>query len=165
MKSLHSLILITSFGLLAACSEGAPEPATETGVAADAAKQPPSNGAPIVDAPKPEELPTEVLADAIAAGSALGANGAVSAAKTRYGIGETVYASAPAGGHPAGSKFNVYWTYQDGTTHKEESKPLPPAAEYINFQFSSADGMKPGKYNVQIDFDFTPIGITEFTVN
>lgn len=163
MKFPHTLVLIASFALLAACSKGVPDPAVDTPTA-DTAQQPPANAVP-AEAPKPEELPAEVRADAIAAGSALGDNGAVSAAKASYGIGDIVYASAPTRGHAVGTEASVYWTYQDGTTHKEESKPIPSGADYINFQFSKADGMKPGKYNVQIDVDFTPVGIVDFKVN
>ena len=68
----------------------------------------------------------------------------------------------PTKGHAPGAKGYVYWTYQDGRTHKEEAKPV--AGEFLSFQFSQADGMKPGKYNVEIDINDKPVGIVDFTV-
>lgn len=166
MKSLHTLALIASLVLLAACGKDQPAPAVDTAstAAAEAAKQQAANSAAAV-APKPEQLPVEVRADAIAAGDAVGDNGAVSSAKTSYSVGDTVYASMPVRGHAAGAEAGVYWTYQDGNTHKEERKPIPAGAEFMNFQFSRADGMKPGKYNVQIDVDLKPVGIVDFKVD
>ena len=62
----------------------------------------------------------------------------------------------------AGAIARVYWTYQDGTSDKEEEKPV--AGDIVNFSFSQADGMQPGAYNVQIDIDDVPVGIADFQV-
>jgi hypothetical protein len=148
---------------LAACNKQGPEmPQAPADTApADTAAQP---------APPPDLSDTgvdkvetvTVRADAIAVGHQVGPNQAVSAAKRAYTTADTIYASLPTKGQPAGAKGYVYWTYQDGRTHKEEAKPV--SGEYLNFQFSQADGMKPGKYNVEIDINDKPVGIVDFTV-
>ena len=66
-----------------------------------------------------------------------------------------------AGGKASG-KAHVYWTFEDGTTVKEEDKPV--SGDVVSFEMSQASGMKPGQYNVQIDIDGVPVGITDFVV-
>lgn len=160
-----TLALAVALAVLAGCSSDEAPADTTTPVAQPAA--------PVVDplaepppTPEPGEVPVEVRADAIAAGHVLGANGAVSESKPGavYGSGDTIHASAPTRGQKPGADVSVYWTYQDGTTHKEEMKTLGAGEQYVNFSFAKADGMRPGKYNVQIDFDFKPVGIVDFQV-
>ena len=158
----HTLALALALALFAGCSrDEAPKPAAPVAPPAATTVDPLAEPPPT---PEPGEVPVEVRADAIAAGHVLGPNGAVSEAKSVYAIGDTVYASMPIRGQKAGSEIGVYWTYQDGTTHKEETKPLPPGAQFVNFAFSKSDGMRAGNYNVQIDVDFKPIGIVDFKV-
>lgn len=161
----HTLALALALAVLAGCS-GDETPTNAKPVAATPA-------APVVDpmvepppTPEPDEVPVEVRADAIAAGHVLGANGAVAEGKPGaiYGTGDTIHASAPTRGQKPGADVSVYWTYQDGRTHKEEMKTLGAGEQYVNFSFAKADGMRPGKYNVQIDFDFKPVGIVDFQV-
>ena len=165
MKNLSPLICAATLALaLAACNKQGPE-----------MPQAPADATPADTAAKPDEAPRDladtnvdkvqtvtVRADAIAVGNVIGPNQAVTAGKRTYATGDTVYASMPTRGQPAGATAQVYWTYQDGLTHKEESKPV--TGEYLNFQFSQADGMKPGKYNVEIDVNDKPVGIVDFTV-
>lgn len=161
----HTLALALALAVLAGCSrDEAPK---------DAAPPVAQPAAPVVDplaepppAPDAGEVPVEVRADAIAAGHVLGANGAVSQAKPGavYALGDTIHASMPVRGQKPGADVTVYWTFEDGNTVKEETRPLPAGAQYVNFSFSRADGMKPGDWNVQIDVDFKPVGIVDFKV-
>jgi predicted small lipoprotein YifL len=165
MKNLSPLICAATLALaLAACNKQGPEmpqaPADAT--PADTTVQPAQAPQDLSDTGVDKVEPVTVRADAIAVGHAVGPNQAVTAAKRAYGTGDTVYASMPTKGHKPGARGYVYWTYQDGRTHKEEAKPVE--GEYLNFQFSQADGMKPGKYNVEIDIDDKPVGIVDFTV-
>lgn len=115
-----------------------------------------------VEPPADAIMPVTVAADAFTIGSTLGANNQATAAKPTYAIGDTVYASLPARRFRNGSTVNVYWTYQDGLSQKEEAKEI--SGEFVTFQFSKADGMKPGKYNVEIGVDDKPVGIVDFVV-
>lgn len=114
-------------------------------------------------APEPPPLP-EAAPNAVAVGSSLGGNGAVQAPKRSYAVSETVYASVPTAGHAPGDTVTVYWTHEDGGVDKDESKPIPPGAAYVNFSFSGADGMRAGDYNVQADVNDMPVGLVDFTV-
>jgi len=153
---LPSLTAIAFALLLSACGEqAAPEPATEAPAAAQAPAEP-------VEQPVEQIAePTTVAADAVTVGSALGPDQAATAPKPAYTTADTVYASASSAGR-SGAIARVYWTYQDGTSHKEEEKPVD--GNVISFGFSQADGMRAGAYNVQIDIDDVPVGIADFKV-
>jgi hypothetical protein len=133
----------------------APEPAAEAPAAAQAPAEP-------VEQPVEQIAePTTVAADAVIVGSALGPDQAATAPKPSYTTADTVYASASSAGR-AGAIARVYWTWQDGTSHKEEEKPVD--GDVVSFGFSQADGMRAGAYNVQIDIDDVPVGIADFQV-
>jgi predicted small lipoprotein YifL len=118
---------------------------------------------PPMEPPADAVLPVTVAANAFPVGSAAGADGAAAAPKPSYSVSDTLYASLPAGRFPAGGTARIYWTYaQDGTSHKEEEKTIGSGP--VTFQFSSADGLKAGLYNVQIDVNDRPVGIVDMTV-
>jgi len=108
--------------------------------------------------------PTEVAADAVTVGKSLQGDKVVKSADAQFTLADTVYASAAVAGKPAGTEMTVYWSYQDGMSHKMETKKLAAGAQDVQFSFARSDGMKTGKYNVQIDANMTPIGIFEFKV-
>lgn len=144
---------------LAACEEKIDAPVSDSGApAADAASAAPAPPPAPVDSPPVE--PVAVAADAVLVGTALDAAGAATGAKPAYSTSDTVHASLSAKGRSGTAK--VYWTAPNGLSAKEEEKPL--SGENVNFQFSRADGMKAGKYNVEIDVDGVPAGIVDFTV-
>lgn len=163
---LHSLPLCgAALALtLCACTKPAPEatPATEQPAATTAT--PPPSPAPLPATPAADAvLPVEVKADAIAVGDVLGPNQAVASAKPMYSTSDTIYVSMPTKGQPAGGKAHVYWTAaQTGLSVKEEDKTL--SGDYVNFQISGTDGLKPGTYNVEIDVNDKPVGIADFKV-
>lgn len=162
MKSVHlALCAILAAASLAACEEKIDAPVADTAApAADAANAGASAGPvanPVDSAPVE---PVAVAADAVKVGTALDATGAASGAKPAYSTSDTVYASLSAKGRTGTAK--VYWTASNGLSAKEEEKAL--SGENVNFQFSRAEGMKAGKYNVEIDVDGVPAGIVDFTV-
>ena len=113
--------------------------------------------------PPPPPLP-DASPNAVAVGSAVGANGAVTTQLASYAAGETVYASVPTAGHSPGDSVRIYWTNAKGLTDKEEEKEVAQGQAYVTFEFSQADGMQPGPYNAQVDINDTPVGIVDFTV-
>ena len=118
--------------------------------------------APPLEPPADAVVPVTVSADAVKVGSSLGSDQGATAAKRNHSLNDTVYASARVGGAASGSTAYVYWTYQDGMSHKEEQKPV--SGSIVNFDFKRADGMKAGRYNVEIGVDDKPIGIVDFVV-
>ena len=161
MKSARlALCAVLAAVALAACEEKMDAPVADAGApAADAAGAAPAAPTPAPVDSAPVE-PVAVAADAVRVGTALDAAGAATGAKPAYAMGDTVYASMSAKGRSGTAK--VYWTAPNGLSAKEEEKPL--SGENVNFQFSRADGMKAGKYNVEIDVDGVPAGIVDFTV-
>ena len=151
--------------LLAGCEEKIDVPATDAATAAEAAQAPsPAVAGPAASATgaaNPAAIePVVVDANAVRVGSALDAAQAATGTRPAYAIGDTVYASLATGGRSGTAK--VYWSGSDGISVKEEEKPVN--GDNVNFRFSRADGMKPGKYTVEIDLDDVPAGITDFTV-
>lgn len=108
--------------------------------------------------------PSVISAESLAIGNVLGTDGAVSAGKPTYATSDTVYASVPVGGYPAGTEVVIYWFGQNGTSIKQDQKKIDPGARFMNFSLSAEDGMTPGRYTAQVDVGETPAGITDFTV-
>ena len=162
MKSVRlALCAVLAAFALAACEEKIDAPVADTGAAAtdaDAISTPATPPPAPVDSAPVE--PVSVAADAVRVGTALDAAGAASGAKPAYSTSDTLHASLSAKGRTGTAK--VYWTASNGLSAKEEEKAL--SGDNVSFQFSRADGMKAGKYNVEIDVDGVPAGIVDFTV-
>lgn len=161
MAHVFPVLVAAAFALaLSGCEEQPPEVLEAPAADADAAAA--SGTSAGATTGTPAAMPSEVVeavtvaADAVVVGSATGADGAASAPRPSYTLADTVYASAHGNG-----LAKVYWSYEDGSSHKEEEKP---ANGIVTFQFSQADGMRPGTYNVGIDIDGVPVGITDFVV-
>lgn len=163
MKSVRlALCAVLAATVLAACEEKIDVPAAADGDTAGAAA---GTGAapgssPAAPASAPPVEPVAVAADAVRVGTALDPAGAATAAKPAYAASDTVYASLSAKGRSGTAK--IYWTGPNGLSVKEEEKAL--SGDNVSFQFSAADGMKAGQYNVEIDVDGVPAGIVDFTV-
>lgn len=113
----------------------------------------------------PQVVQEVVLAnDTVMVGSAVGPDGAVSAAKQSYAASDTVYASVPVGGYAPGKEVAIYWFSSKGSSVKDERKPIPAGAKFLNFSLSKADGMEAGSYTAQVDIDDAPVGMADFTV-
>lgn len=156
--------LLVAFALMG-CRQEAPEPVEDAAAVADDAELAPGQpAAPPVEPPADAVMPVTVSANAFPIGSVLGADGTATAPKATYSVNDTLYASLPAGKFPSGANARIYWTFaKDGMSHKEEEKKV--GAGPVNFEFSQADGLKVGKYNVQIDVNDRPVGIVDVVVN
>jgi len=166
MTDTRKLLSCIMLGLaLTACSGEDPDAdvMSDGGAAKTDATAPtsPAPAAPID--PTPEVVkPVTVSNDAITLGTTVQDGRVVKAPRAQFTLADTVRAGVAGGGHPAGAETRIYWTYQDGLSHKEETKPL--TAEGVVFEFSRSDGMKPGRYTVQVDVGPTPIGLVDFEV-
>lgn len=97
-------------------------------------------------------------------GSALGADGKVTQARAAYAAGETVHVSVSVAGRAAGKPVTIYWFAADGVSVKTETKPVQAGQAFVDFALGKADGMKPGTYSAQVDFDDVPLGMADFRV-
>lgn len=164
-----SLFAALALGLAACSKEGSDDltaqPSPSGSIAPAAGSTPPTAQIPPPPAPVEEKImPAEVSANAIAVGKMQDGK-VVRSPSNVFTTADTVYAGAMVNGQKAGAKVVVYWTYQDGRSHKMETQKLGSNdAQPVSFAFTAADGMKPGKYNVEIDVDMIPIGIADFQV-
>ena len=164
MNKVLAVVMAASLGVsLSACSDDAAVDA-DVPTATEMSEQPPPAAATSAAAPTQVVMPVTVSADAVTVGKAVGADGAATTIATTYSVADTVYASIPTSGHAPGSDVHVYWSYQDGSSHKEERKPIPSGDKYVNIHFSKADGLRLGKYTVQFDVAEVPVGIVDFSV-
>ncbi|MGI8559860.1 MAG: hypothetical protein ACR2J7_00155 [Luteimonas sp.] len=149
---------------LSACNEGAEDAREAAAVPAEASQAAIADPVAAPAVAPAGAAATEVPADAVSVGTTLAGDGVVKAERAEFTTSDTVYSSASVSGKP-GAVISVYWTYQDGNTHKEETAELASGGrQTTRFAFSKADGMVPGKYNVQIDVDMVPVGIADFAV-
>ncbi|MGN6113487.1 MAG: hypothetical protein ACTHOC_10910 [Luteimonas sp.] len=163
-----ALCALVAAAVLAGCEEKFDVPAADTATAGEAspdgaapAATAPAQGArPVVSSDTAPIEPVSVAADAVRVGTAVDANGAATAGKPVYGVGDTIHASLAAAGRSG--KAKVYWSGENGLSVEEEEKAITGAN--VDFAFSRADGMVPGKYNVEIDVDGVPAGIVDFSV-
>jgi hypothetical protein len=113
--------------------------------------------------PADAQAPVEVGANSVVLGTGIDSDRLVQP-KNVFSTTETVHAAAAVPGGAGGARANVYWTYQDGRTHHEEERTISPGAKLVVFTFGRNQGLQPGAYNVQIDINDQPVGISDFRV-
>lgn len=145
----------------AALLEGASRPQQADSTAAPSA---PASASP-AGYTAPTKAKTVVLADnAIAVGSAVSAEGKVSAAKPVYALDDTIYASVPVGGQAPGKAVTIYWFGAGGVSVKSETRQVASGEPFVTFTLKRADGLKAGAYSAQVDIDDVPAGMVDFAV-
>ena len=140
-----------------AAEQGDAAPGTADGATAASAGTPSAPSAPPI-------MPVEVSADAFKIGTAVGPDGSATGTKASSALSDTLHGSVPVSGRPAGTEVKIYWSYQDGSSHKEETKKVAAGMKYLTFDFSKANGMKRGRYMVQLDVNGAPAGILDVVV-
>ena len=164
-KLLPVAFLLASVILLNAC--GGSEPAkTEPAAVSEAASnaRAPMNRPAPLESDAPTTPAVEISDGPISLGTAVEADGSVTAQVRTFDSSDVVHASMPLDGVSGDSPISVYWTAQDGDTLKEEMVDVPAGKDHVTFHFSSEDGMKAGKYSVQMDVNFRPVGLVDFEV-
>ena len=159
MKSMHAYLVAAVVAVASLTGCGSED---ETPVAPKSAKA--RSEAPADPRKDPAgAVPVTVSANALTLGASLGPTGEAVRGNGQFTLDDTVHVSFPSRGRPAGAPVTVYWTYQDGRTHRIERATLP-AGEFAHYTFSKATGMKPGNYNVEVQVANRPIGISDFVV-
>lgn len=119
--------------------------------------------APAAPAPVPAAMPVRVVA--VDLGSAVGADMKVTAPKTEFAPGDTIYASVSTEGSAPSAKLHAKWTYQDGQTVNESDATIQPSGPAVTeFHISKPDGFPKGHYKVDISLDGAPAISKEFEV-
>ena len=114
-------------------------------------------------APAEEVAQVTLASDGVALGSRLNGEGAAEGARQSYSLADTVYASVPVAGFAA-KEVTIYWFGSNGRSLKQETKPIPVGAKFVNFSLSKADGLAAGNYTAQVDMDGAPQGMMDFSV-
>lgn len=108
--------------------------------------------------------PVLVSGDALKIGVDSNPDGSAKDSKHVYSTTDVLHASFPVAGRTIGTQVKIYWSYQNGLSHKEEIKKVEPNMAFASFEFSKKDGLTSGKYMVQIDVNDTPAGIVDIVV-
>jgi hypothetical protein len=123
------------------------------------------------DAPAPAPAPPVSTAPAplpgvgaIELGTAVGADGRVTAPASTFGASDTIHASVRTEGLKAGSTLSARWTYEDGQVVSENRESLAANQAVTEFHISKPDGWPVGRYRVEIALDGRPAGAREFEV-
>lgn len=122
----------------------------------------PEASLPEVSAPAPAALPGRA---AIELGTAVGADGRVTAPAASFAPIDTIYASIVTEGQPSGATLSARWTYEDGQVVSEGRETLATSGQAITeFHISKPDGWPAGRYRVEIALNGQPAGVREFEV-
>jgi hypothetical protein len=118
---------------------------------------------PGVSAPAPAGQPGGVRG--IELGTALGADGRVTAPAASFAPGDTIYVSVLTEGQPAGATLSARWTYEDGQVVSEGRETLAtPGRAATEFHIAKPDGWPAGRYRVEIALNGEPAGARDFEV-
>lgn len=124
---------------------------------------PTSQAPPPVSAPAPAAAPGRV--GTIEIGTALGADGRVSAPATVFAPADTIYVSVQTQDPAPGSTLSARWTYEDGQVVSEKRETLATTgAAVTRFQIAKPDGWPAGRYRVEIALNGQAVGTRDFEV-
>jgi hypothetical protein len=126
------------------------------------------------ETPAPEARPPEVSAPApagqpgavtrIELGTAVGADGRVTAPAASFSPGDTIYVSVLTEGQPVGATLSARWTYEDGQLVSEDRETLGSERAATEFHVAKPDGWPAGRYRVEIALNGEPAGARDFEV-
>jgi hypothetical protein len=116
---------------------------------------------PAVSAPAPAAQSVR----GIELGTALGADGRVTAPASSFAPGDTIYVSVLTEGQPAGATLSARWTYEDGQVVSEGRETLAsPGRAATEFHIAKPDGWPAGRYRVEIALNGEPAVAHDFEV-
>jgi hypothetical protein len=126
-------------------------------------------------APAPQAPPPQVSAPAPAAqpggvgtielGTAVGADGRVTAPAAIFAPSDTIYVSVLTRGQAPGATLSARWTYEDGQLVSEGRETLGASGgTATEFHIAKPDGWPAGRYRVEIALNGRPAGAREFEV-
>ncbi len=131
-------------------------------VAGGCKKKEPPPAPPVVVQPAP---PPPVAVAGIQLGKAIGADKAVTAATSTFGVRDTIYASIGTTGVASAATLSATWTFQTGQTVDTNSVAIAPTGPATTeFHITKKSAWPVGKYKVAIMLNGMPAGEQEFEV-
>ena len=118
---------------------------------------------PPISSPAPGALPGRGAS--IELGTAVDAQGRVTAPAAVFAAGDTIHASVVTEGQPPGATLTARWTYEDGQVVSEGRETLATSDEAVTeFHVAKPDGWPAGRYQVEIALNGRPLGTRGFEV-
>lgn len=154
-------VALASALALAACGkEPPPAPAPPPPKPAPAPAPAPATPPPAVAPAAPA-----VQVTGVTLGSAVGADGKITAATTTFSPKDTIYAVLSTTTASPNASIVARWTFQGGQLVKEDTQTLAAAgANTTSLRISKADGWPVGAYALDVLVDGKSISTTPFTV-
>lgn len=128
---------------------------------------------PVVTTPPPASTPapstpagSAVQVTAVDLGTAVGADGRVSAPATSFGVNDTVYVSVSTDGNASGNALTARFSFQDGQEVASDTRTLSTSGPAVTeFHTSKADGWPIGTYKVEVSLDGNVVQTREYNVH
>ncbi|MDO5505218.1 MAG: hypothetical protein Q4F49_02850 [Pseudoxanthomonas suwonensis] len=116
-------------------------------------------------APAPTPAPASVNVTAVDLGTAIGADGRVSAPATTFGVNDTVYVSVSTDGTASGNALTARFSFQDGQEVAKDTRTLSTSGPAVTeFHTSKPDGWPVGNYKVEVSLDGNVVQTREYSV-
>jgi uncharacterized protein YfaS (alpha-2-macroglobulin family) len=98
-------------------------------------------------------------------GTAVGADGRITAPAATFAPADTIYVSVLTEGQAPGATLSARWTYEDGQLVSEGRETLGASGgAATEFHIAKPDGWPAGRYRVEIALNGRPAGAREFEV-
>jgi len=127
-----------------ACKKAAPPP-------------PPAEATPPAPPPQPAVTKIEL-------GSSVGADKRVLAARTSFGVKDSIIASVYTENTAPGAVLTAKWSFQTGQTVDSTSQTVAASPAVTEFHIVKKSAWPVGRYKVEIALNGTPAGSQEFEV-
>jgi len=159
-RQILALALISALALTA-CGKQQPPPTSTT--PATPAQAP---AAPAPSTTPPPAAPATANVTAVTLGSALNADGKITAPSNSFSPKDTIYAQVVTSGGSGNAAISARWTYGQGQVVSENSESVSTAAgnATTTFHISKPDGFPAGMYKVDISVDGKPANSASFEV-
>ena len=157
MKTTHTLLLALALATsLAACKKDEPAPAASA-LSADVS-------APAMTSPAAPPAATVTISK-IDLGSAVGTDMTVAAPAALFKSNDTIYAAVSTTGSGSNVALKARWMDEHGSVVNQTTQILNPAGPAVtDFNLQPGEGLKQGKYKVEVFIDNKSAGTSEFTV-
>jgi hypothetical protein len=147
IRTLFAATLLAAPLLGTACKKEAPPP-------------PPAETA----APEPTPAPPHPAVTQIELGSSVGADKRVLAARSSFGVKDSIIASVYTENTAPGAVLTAKWTFQTGQTVDSTSQTVAASPAVTEFHIVKKSAWPVGRYTLDVWLDGTPAGSQQFDV-
>jgi len=146
IRTLFAVALLAAPLLGTACKKEAPPP-------------PPAETMAPTPTPAPQPAVTQ-----IELGSSVGADKRVLAARSSFGVKDSIIASVYTDHTAPGAMLTAKWTFQTGQTVDSTSQTVAASPGVTEFHIVKKSAWPVGRYTIDISLDGTPAGSQQFDV-